>query len=250
MNGIHRRPLKGGSGQAIAEGTAFLVIFCAIFVACLLLYLNTVVLSDYVRKLETAAFAAAKAYDTERLFCGVVRPDFNPSTAQQRAQTVAIAVLNTLGIKTSEIVTPVVCGPVQSNGVTLTRATVEINTLHIIGQAPLKWHLKASSVDYAEGGGPYCVAAIRVHTPGGNPALCRQIAFPAYYAISGIGGFSQFNYVFPPPSFNGPFYNPCIDFTITNSGVETYYDSNATPTHPSGARGTFPDKGGGASVYW
>lgn len=119
--------IRSHKGQGLAEGAAGLVIFTAVFVGCLMLYINVVVISDYQRKLEVAAQQAAQVMNSDQYFLGMQRKDFDQAKATQHARDVANQVLNTLGLP------PASQFSVKTSGQNLNVVTVGVDKLRTVG---------------------------------------------------------------------------------------------------------------------
>ncbi len=177
---------RGQHGQGLLEGVCGLVFFSGIFVACLLLFLNTYVLSECKLKMQTAATEAAKVYDAQHYFLGQVRKDFNPTTAEQKASEVADAAMKTLGLP------PMSGFNIETVSVSstssLTAVTITIDKIPTIGNmfAPFV-ALQAKGVCWDGAAPPYGVMQLGFNDPAAG-GVERFVYVPMYGVSSDPSG--------------------------------------------------------------
>lgn len=183
MKGIKSKSLRASSGQGLAEGVAGLVIFCMVFIGCLMLFINTVVLSDYYRKLQMAATEAAKSIDAEKYWIGMHRPDYNQSTAEANARNLADFILVSSGLpKTSsfKVDYPQQASNIAGQGtMQLTRVTLSVNQLRTVGGlfAPF---IALSGAGISTNASSHCYAYADLAIRNQNRTAIRQFYFPVY----------------------------------------------------------------------
>lgn len=90
----HRTP----AGQALAEGTAALVLLTCLGVGMLLLILNTTIMGSYYEKLHIIANESAKYMVTDQYWLGMERRDYDPTKSAANARAVADGMLNAVGL--------------------------------------------------------------------------------------------------------------------------------------------------------
>jgi len=132
------------SGQALAEGTAFLVLLMGIFVGCLLLFVNVSLVMSQQQKVQVAATQAAQYIMGQRYWLGAVRTDYDAAKTAATARTVADGVLQALNLPVSSSFAATDM-PSTTNGVTVTTVTVAVSGLHLLNGATLPFPLAASS---------------------------------------------------------------------------------------------------------
>ncbi|GEM_PF-3333206 len=86
------------SGQALIEGTAFLMILVPIIVFGIVLNLVTTTLGYYHLKLAQIADAGARAAINERYWLGAQRPDYDEGTAAARVAGVCSSLYSKAGL--------------------------------------------------------------------------------------------------------------------------------------------------------
>ena len=97
------RQYRNSHGQALAEGAAALILLTAIIVGGVLLILGTGTLAYYKIKLATVTSAVAKVAVDGRYWLGAQRPDFNATTVQNNATTLATDLLGKAGFPSQVI---------------------------------------------------------------------------------------------------------------------------------------------------
>ncbi|MBV8174277.1 MAG: hypothetical protein JO151_06890 [Verrucomicrobia bacterium] len=191
MSKVMKRFSRTSSGQGMAEGVAGLVIFCFVFVGCLMLFLNTVVLSDYYRKLQMAATEAAKSIDSQRYWLGSPRPDYDQGKAEQNAHDLADFILTSSGLpKSSNFSVDYPQKPSNIPGqsaLQLTRVTVTVNQLRTVGHLFTPFvALSGTGISSNTGLGIFAYANLAEYVDGGGAGIGRQVYVPIYGATCGI----------------------------------------------------------------
>jgi hypothetical protein len=134
---------RNQTGQALAEGTAFLVLLMGIFVGCLLLFVNVSIVISQQQKVQVAATQAAQYIIGQRYWLGAVRTDYDAAKTAATARTVADSVLQALNLPASSSFSATDVS--STNGVTVTTVTVAVSGLHLLNGGTLPFPLAASS---------------------------------------------------------------------------------------------------------
>lgn len=230
---IKRAHYRSERGQGLAEGAAGLVIFCMVFVGCLMLFINTVVLSDYYRKLQMAATEAAKTIDAQKYWLGAPRAGYDQATAEANARNLADFILESAGMpKTSsfKVDYPSKASNVEGQAsMVLTRVTLSVNELKTVGGlfAPFI-ALSGVGISSNQAGGVYAYCTMALQTQGStNTGGARQIYFPVYGVTHGASGGSAT--VFGSPGIVPPTYNPNITVYSPSQFASILYMPSGNP---------------------
>jgi hypothetical protein len=141
--GPKRLSMRRKSGQALAEGAAFLVILMMVVTGCLMTLLNLSVVMSEQQKIQVAATQAAQYIMGRRYWLGAMRTDYNEEQTANAARAVADGVLEALGLPASSSFSATDM-PVQ-NGITVTTVTLGVSGLPLLNGARLPIALSASS---------------------------------------------------------------------------------------------------------
>jgi hypothetical protein len=123
-------------GQALVETAVGLILFVGVFVGCLLLYINTVVIGSYKMRLQIAAAEAARFVDKSEFWLGMRRPDYNSAATVAGSRKIADAVLRRFNLPptdTFSVEQENIAIPGVSDAVTITHVKLSVNKLRTIG---------------------------------------------------------------------------------------------------------------------
>jgi hypothetical protein len=187
---------RNANGQVLAEGAAGLVIFTSIFVGCLMLFINTIILGSYKWKLEAAATEAAKLVDQQKYWLGMQRPDYDYKKATSGARDLADAMLNELGLSSTSSFTVTesqVKIPSLGTTATVTHVKLSVNKIPTVGNCFAPFIELSAEGAACEGAVPaYGTVQLAIIDQAllGTPASkkCRIIQLPAYFVGNGWDG--------------------------------------------------------------
>lgn len=172
-----------------------------VFVGCLLLFINTVILSDYHLKLQIAATEAAKIIDGQKYWLGAVRSDYNRVDAEKNAREVADLILEKLGLPDTSSFSvdyPSKATNTALGNIQLTRVTLAVNRLKTVGGlfAPFI-ELKGSGISSDGAMPPFAIGTLTfgdwsdLRTV---PPCYRTFTFPIYAASSLNGQVTTYHF--------------------------------------------------------
>ncbi len=186
----HTRNDRRPSGQALAEGTAALVLLTAIGVGMLLLILNTTIMGSYYEKLHIIANESAKYMVTDQYWLGMERRDYDPAKSAANARAVADGMLNAVGLgktlagEAGFKVTPgtvTVGAGAEARTYNISRVDIGVGGLMLAGgMFPTGITLRASGIaSNASESKANLVGSIYFYNPG-NPADSAAFYMPLY----------------------------------------------------------------------
>jgi hypothetical protein len=140
---LTRTRTRSNSGQALIEGTVFLVIMMGLFIACIIMVVNLSIVVTEQQKIQVAATQAAQYIIGQRYWLGAVRTDYDATKTAANARAVANGVLEALGLPDSCAFTTTDI-PSQ-NGIIVSTVTVAVAGLPLLNGARLPIPMAASS---------------------------------------------------------------------------------------------------------
>ena len=93
------------SGQALAESAVSLVMFSIIFVLVAAFAVNTYYYMSYMSRMESVAAQAAKVFEGNKYFLGMIRQSFDATKASDNALSTAKSMASTIGLPEPSSVT-------------------------------------------------------------------------------------------------------------------------------------------------
>ena len=216
------------SGQALAEGAAFLVILMMVIVGSLTLFVNVNIVMSEQQKIQVAATQAAQYIIGKRYWLGATRTDYNADATAETARAVADGVLDALGLPLSSSFSATDL-PAQ-NGVIVTTVTLSVSGLPLLNGARLPIPLAASSAsttsqDITQGWRAVSIQCADPNNPQ-DQTQWRTAVVPCYNYLNGSNASTNSPVTYS--QVNGPSSMGTVTLVRSDSGPCAISSNNTT----------------------